>query len=76
MHIGQSILTTLKPERQLFVVETQLIQERGVKVVNVDLFLDDPKAKVICLAITVARFEATSGDPHCERVDVMITAGQ
>lgn len=65
----------LEPNSEPLMVEAKLMQNRRVKVVNVDGVLDHAEAELIRLAVTEASFESATGEPHREGVDVMITAG-
>ncbi len=42
MHISEVLITTTVVEGECLVVDTELVQNRGVDVMYVDLILDDP----------------------------------
>ena len=44
MHIGQAVIPTGMAKGQLFVVQSELVQDRGVEIVDVDLVLDARRA--------------------------------
>ena len=63
MDIGQTKVTTAVPISQLFVVDAQLVQDRGVHVVNVHGLLDDVVAELIRLAVHHRRLDTAAGHP-------------
>src|SRR5688500_14704772 len=71
--VGETEVTTLETVRQLLVIEPELVQDRGVEVVDVDLVPSDVEAEFVGLA-NHARLEAAAGEPHRERVGMMVAA--
>ena len=72
MNVGQAEVAPLKAERELFVIESQLVQNRGVQVVNVDLLIDHFVSEIIGLPVSHAGTKATACGPHREGIDVMV----
>ena len=74
--VGESVVAALESIGKLFVIESKLVEQRGVKVMNMDLLFDDVETELIGLAVDVAWFESAASHPHAERVDVVIAAGK
>ena len=74
--IGQAKIATLKAKRQLCVVQPQQMQHGCLQVMNVNLSFSDPEAKFVRFAVTETRFDATPGQPHRKRINVMIASGR
>ena len=55
-------------------VDAELVQQRGVEVVDVDGILDDVVAEVVRLADDVAALDAGAGHPEAEAARVMVAA--
>ena len=55
-------------------IEAEELQQRGVVVEVPHLVEDGLVAEIIGLAVDIAFFEATPGEPHAEAVGVVITA--
>ena len=55
-------------------IQPQLMQQRGVNVMNMNRMLHGTKPKLIGLAMNHAASKSASGEPHRERIDVMIPA--
>ena len=71
---GQSLIQTLKLDPQLCVVESQLMQQRGVEVANMDGRVGQGiVAELIGLAVRRSALEAATRHPHREPLDVMIS---
>ena len=51
MNVGQAVVAALEAIAELRVVETELIQDRRLQVVNVNLVLRDAEAELIRLAV-------------------------
>lgn len=74
VHVGESEVTSLEPEREAFVVESEEVEERGLEIVNVDRVADDIHAEVIGFAEGESGAGAAAGHPDGERVGVMIAS--
>jgi hypothetical protein len=51
------------------------MQERCMKIVDVNRIFHGLKSEIICLTVDLPRFESTAGKPHCEGIDVMVSPG-
>ena len=71
-NIGQTKLTRLKLVRQLSVIDSKAVQNRGLKIVNVNRVTRDVEAEVICLAMRNTTLDAATGEPHGKTPTVMI----
>ena len=74
-HAGEAEVEALGFYGETFVIETELMQQRGVNVVNVDGIFDSAETEFIGLAVALSGFEAAAGEPHGEGVNVVIAAG-
>ena len=55
-------------------VEAEQVKDGRLDVVHLDFVLGDEEAQVVDLADGLAGFDAASGEPHREIVDVMVAA--
>src|ERR1051325_7832653 len=72
MNIGQPVVPALEFEGELLMVEPELVQDRGVEVVDVDAVLDDVIRIIIGLPVRVAAFDAGAGQPDAEAARVVV----
>ena len=72
VHVGQAVIAPLKAEREPGVVESELVEERGMKVVDVDEAGGDVEAELVGDAVGVAPFDAAAGEPEAEAAAVVI----
>lgn len=54
MHVGEPVVTPLEAEGQPLVVDAQLVERRGLKIVNMDRILDDVVAELVGTPVTHA----------------------
>ena len=74
--IGQAHIATAKSERQLFVIQSHLVQHRGMDVMNRQRILRHAVTKRIGFAIRRATAKTTTRHENGVAVDVMVsTAG-
>ena len=73
-HVGQAEVAAGVAVGELFVVEAQQVQDRGVQVVDVDLVFDGGEAEFVGGAVDVAALDAAAGQPHGEAVVVVVAA--
>ena len=71
--IGQAEVAAAVGVGQFFVVKAELVENGGVKVVDVDFVLDSGEAKVVGGSVDRAAFNAASGQPHRESVGIVIS---
>ena len=74
-HACESEIESLGAECEAFVAESQLVQDGGMNVTDVDGVFDGAEAKVVGFAESCAFSEATASKPHGEGIDMMIAAG-
>ncbi len=74
VHIGEAVIASLEPERQLGVIETQKLQNGRVQIVYVNAIFGRVEAELIRLAERDSGFDATAGQPHGEAIRVMVAA--
>ena len=60
MHIGQPVVAAAVAEGEAFVVEAELVQDRGMQVVDGQWIEDGVRAELVGLAIGDATFEAAT----------------
>ena len=75
MDVGKAVVSAVVPEREAFVVEAELVEDRRVKVVHVDLVLHGEVPELVGLAVGEAGFETTAGEQNGETRRVMVAAG-
>ena len=89
VYVGESEVATLIVVGELGVVDSKLIENCGLEIVNVDcargeifdawiddlaVFIDDVVAKIIGVAVDHAGFDSAAGHPDGEGSRVVITA--
>ena len=72
--IGQPEMTALVTISEAFVVESQLVKNCGLKVVDMDLIFDYIITDFIRFPVNATGFDASSGHPHTISVNVVIAA--
>ena len=72
--VGEAIVAALEFIGELFVIDSEEVEEGGVEIVNVDGVFDGVKADVVGLAVGDAGFHAAASHPDGEGVRVVITA--
>jgi len=73
MHIGEAEVAALTAEGEAFMVDSQLVKNSSMEVVDVNFVLGGVIAKVIGRTVGEARFHSTAGHPHRKAVRVMVT---
>lgn len=61
--IGESVIAAEVTPGEFFVIAAELMQDRGVQIMQVDFAGDGAEAEVICFAVREARFDTTTGVP-------------
>ena len=64
MYIGQTIVTPGMAEGQLFVIQSELMQDRGVKIMDVNTVFGHSDAVFIGRAVDDAAFHTSTGQPR------------
>ena len=64
VHVGQAEVSAGVAVGELFVVEAEEVEDRGVQVVDVHLVLDGLEPEVVGGAVDVTPFDAAAGHPH------------
>lgn len=72
--VSETKVTALGAEGEAFVVDAHLMENGGVKVVDVDGVFDGVVTEFISRSVGQARFHAAPGEPHSEGVRVMVAA--
>ena len=72
MHIRETEAAALEFERQLFVMDAELVEQGGLKIMNVDAVLGDVVREVVCLAKAEAGFESAARGPDGEAARMMV----
>jgi len=73
VHVGQAVLAALELERQPFVVDAQAVENGGIQVVHMHWIPDDVVGVVVGFAVTDARLDTSTRQPHCEAASVMVS---
>ena len=74
MYIGQTMVAALELVRQQTVVDTQQMQDRGVKIVDVDRILGDVVAEFVGGTVTCSRSNTTARYPDRKAARMMVTS--
>ena len=72
MDVSQSEIAAREAVSQPFVVETQQVQHRGVKVMDVNRVLDGPEPEVVGRSVGLSAPHTASGQPAGEPVVVVV----
>ncbi len=72
VNIGEPEVAALKAEGEFFVVDSQQVEEGRVDIVDVGAVLNGVEAEFVCGSYGDSGFGAAAGEPHGERVDVMV----
>src|SRR5262245_21431788 len=73
--IRQALVAAVVAVDQAFVVEAELVQDRGVEIRNFDNVFDRTVANVVRGAVDVAGLEAAAGQDQAEGVAIVISTG-
>ena len=71
---GQAFVAAVAGEGEAEVVEAELIEDRGVDVMNMNFVLDGVEAELVGRAEGGAGFDAAAGHEHAETVRVVVAA--
>ncbi len=73
VNVGQSARCAIMIKRETFMVETQQVQDRGVKIMNIDHIFDGLMAELIGGAEAEAMLDTGAGEPGGETLGIMIS---
>ena len=74
VHISQAEIASLMPECQLLVINAQAMQDRGIKIMDMNRILGHVIAKIIGLAINDSRLNTATRHPLGVTTGVMIAS--
>src|SRR4051812_36155250 len=74
MDVGEPEIAALKAVGELGVIEPEEMENRGLPLVDVDRIVDGVEAEVIARAEGEPRLDAATGEPHGERLRMMVAA--
>ena len=74
MNISQSEFSSLKSIRQLLMIKTKQMKYSCMKVMNMDLPINDSETELVRFTVYVAFLYACTGHPHGKGINVMISA--
>src|SRR5258708_5829637 len=74
LDVGKPEIAALKPIGELFVIEAEQVQDRGLQIVDSDFVADHREAKFIGFTIADAVFDAAACQEHRETIRIMIAA--
>ena len=72
--VGETEVTPLEAVGQLLVIESQLVENRGLEVVHVNRFLGDGETEFVGCSVVEPAFYAASRHPHREGVGKVIAS--
>lgn len=70
--IGQTEVSTSISVGEIFVIETEQVENGGVEIVDVDGIFDGFEAEIVGLAVLIAAADAATCHPHSEAVMIVI----
>src|SRR5690349_7412143 len=73
-NVGQPKIAPAVAIRELLVVQSHLVQNRGVQIMHVNGILDHAEAEVVRPAVDEAAFESASRKQHSEAQMIVIAA--
>src|SRR5262245_31607048 len=73
-HPRQSLVEALVLERELLVVEAELVEHSSVEITDVDWVLHDVVREIVGFAVHGAALEAAARHPHREAPRMMVAA--
>ena len=76
VHIGQADVSTTKPERKFLMVDSKLMHNRGVNVLNHQRMLDDGISKFVGLPKNCSPLESTPRYKNTVAIHVVISTGR
>src|SRR5436309_1768044 len=74
LHARELLIQSLILEDEFVVINAQLMQNRRVKVADMDGVLDDVVRHLIRLPVNKARLHSAPGQPHAEAARMMVPA--
>src|SRR5258708_4373134 len=74
MHIGEPAVDAIVTESELLVVDTQLVQQRGVQIVTIGGRARRLVRPLVAFAIAHAASKSAARHPTCERKRIVIAA--
>lgn len=72
--IGESVIAAEVTPGEFFVIEAELMQDRGVQIMQMDFAGDRAEAEVVGLAEGEAGFDAATGEPGAKALGLMLAA--
>ena len=72
--VGEPKVPSTEMVRQLGMIDSHQVQDRGVKVMNVDFIFDSVESEIIGRSINKAALDGTSGHPHREATHIVIAS--
>ena len=72
VNIGQAKIPAGVPVCELFVVESEQMQQRRVQIVDVNVVFDRLESEFIRGAVNRAAFDAAAGQPYAEAVRIVV----
>jgi len=73
VNIGQSIISPLKTIGELLVVNAKAMEQRCMKIMNVDWILNNVVAEVVGLAMRIPTFDSAACHPNRKTSGVMVS---
>ena len=74
MHIGEPVIAAEVTPGEFFVIEAELMQDRGVQIMQMHFAGDGAEAEVVGFAEGEARFDAATGEPGAKALGLMLAA--
>jgi hypothetical protein len=72
----ETLRQTAKLESKSLMIDSQLVQNRGIEVANVNRVFGDVVSKIVGGAVVVTRFDAAAGHPGLKATTVVIATSR
>ena len=74
MNVGKAIISPLETMGETSMIKPECVQDRCLKIVDMDLFLHRSKAEFVGSSVADARFHATTGHEQRVAIGIMVTS--
>ena len=74
VNVGQSVVSSSVPVRQFLVIDSELVQDRGVEIVQVNFAGDRQETEVVGFAIDQSRLDSSAGEDGAETLLLMFAS--
>src|SRR5688572_24182133 len=73
LHVGEAEISTCIAVGQLLVIDTELVKDCGVQIVDRDTVFNSLKPKFVRSAVGKAALHPSAGEPHCIAIRIVVS---